>query len=245
MVAPAMRIAMWSGPRNISTAMMRSFSNRPGTFVSDEPLYAYYLAHTGKPHPGAQAVIDAYQTDWRAVTEQLIGPVPHGHPVWYQKHMSHHLLPDVAREWILQCANAFLIRSPAHMLASLARVLPEVRLEDTGLEQQFELFSWLRECTGKTPPVIDSADVLRDPRAVLSQLCEQLGLGFDEAMLSWPSGPRATDGNWAAHWYDSVHNSSGFTPYQPREVAIAPALERVLAQCEPLYQSLAAYRLRP
>lgn len=233
---------MWSGPRNISTAMMRAFGARDDAAVCDEPLYAYYLHETGLAHPGAAEVIASQPTDWQTVVAQLTGPIPGGKTVWYQKHMSHHLLPAVDREWLIDLRNAFLIRSPKAMLASLARVLPHPTLDDTGLPQQVALFDWLRAC-GQTPPVVDAEDVLRDPPRLLAALCARLGLAFTPDMLSWDPGPRPTDGVWARHWYGSVANSGGFTPWQPRDVQLTDTVAPLLAPCEELYQRLYRERL--
>lgn len=237
MSAP-IRIAMWSGPRNISTAMLRSFGNRADAWVSDEPLYAHYLAHTGRDHPGRDEIIACHEPDWRRVVAVLTGPVPGGKPVWYQKHMSHHLLAHIERDWLLGMRNAFLIRNPRRMLASLVRVLPDPGLEETGLPQQVSLFEWLRERTGETPPVVDSRDVLENPRAALESLCAALGIGFSDAMLEWPPGRRDTDGVWAKHWYDSVEHSTGFAPYAPKQVTLDSRFDALLAECESLYAKL-------
>jgi hypothetical protein len=193
-------IAMWSGPRNISTAMLRSWGERSDTFVCDEPLYAHYLLTTGVEHPGRDEVIASQENDWRRVVEWLTGEIPEGRSVFYQKHMAHHLLPVIGRDWLSNVTSVFLIRNPGEMLTSLIRVTPEVGLNDTGLPRQWELFERQRETTGTAPPVIDSRDVLENPRGVLSALCGALDLPFDEAMLSWAAGPRPTDGVWAKHW---------------------------------------------
>ena len=193
------RLAMWSGPRNISTAMMRSFEARGDTVVSDEPLYAYYLHETGLDHPMAAEVIEHHEPDPKQVASHLTGPVPAGKTIWYQKHMAHHLLPGVERGWLDQLTHAFLIREPAEMLPSLTHKLGLPRLEDTGLPQQVEIFRRMREETGATPPVIDSRDVLEDPKRVLGLLCDAVGIEFTERMLSWEPGRRPTDGIWASH----------------------------------------------
>src|SRR5262245_8418502 len=166
-MSEGVRIAMWSGPRNISTALMRSFGNRPDTYVSDEPFYAHYLADTGKDHPGREEVIAHHESDWREVARALTGPIPEGKAVWYQKHMSHHLLSHMERDWMLGLPHAFLIRSPREMLASLAQVLDEPVLTDTGLPQQVALYDWVEARTGNHPPVIDAREVLEDPARML------------------------------------------------------------------------------
>jgi hypothetical protein len=235
------RIAMWSGPRTVSTALMRSFENRPDTVVVDEPLYAYYLARTGKDHPGRDEIIASMPADWRIVlTELATAPLPAGASVYYQKHMTHHLLQDIDRDALAGLTHAFLIRDPRRLLTSYAKVRSRPVLADLGLEQQVEIF---RAFGG---PVIDSADILRAPRPALEALCDALGIPFHQAMLSWPGGPRPSDGIWARHWYDSVWRSTGFAPAsQATTVDVPPDLAPLAAQCQPFYEELAAHRLRP
>jgi hypothetical protein len=235
------RIAMWSGPRTVSTALMRSFGNRPDTAVIDEPLYAYYLARTGVDHPGRDEVIASMPTDWRVVLAQLsTAAVPGRKTVFYQKHMTHHLLPEIDRGALAGLTHGYLIRDPVRLLASYAKVRSSPELADLGLEQQLEIF---RTFGG---PVIDSADILRAPRRALEALCDALGIGFDAAMLSWPPGPRPTDGVWARHWYGSVWRSTGFGEHvEIAPVDLAPDLAPLAAQCQPYYEELAAHRLRP
>jgi hypothetical protein len=235
---------MWSGPRNISTTLLRSWGARTDTFVCDEPLYAHYLLETGAPHPGRDEVIAAQETDWRKVADWLTGPVPEGKPVFYQKHMAKHLLPDVGRDWLDALTHAFLIREPAEMLASFARVVPDPTLEDTGLPLQWELFQRAADRSGQAPPVIDSRDVLEDPAALMSRLCAALGVPYTDAMLRWPAGRRATDGVWAPHWYAAVEASTGFAPPGPRRDAPPAGMEALYEQCLPWYERLAAHRLR-
>jgi Sulfotransferase domain len=239
-----LRVAMWSGPRNISTAMMRSWGNRDDTVVVDEPLYAHYLAVTEKPHPGASEVIAAGQTDWRKVVAQLVGSVPDNKRIHFQKHMTHHLLPNMGREWLGHLTNCFLIRNPREVLASYAKIVEMPALEDTGFPQQAEIFAWVRARTGRVPPVLDAADVLRNPRRMLSLLCEALGSDFQEAMLSWPPGPRATDGVWAKHWYGEVEKSTSFRPYQPTEIKLPSHLETLHTECQQHYAELHTHRIR-
>lgn len=232
---------MWSGPRNISTALMRSWGNRPDTFVCDEPLYAYYLTRIEVNHPGRDEVIAAHDTDWRRVIRWLTGFVPSGATIFYQKHMAHHLLPEMDRDWLSRLTNCFLIRDPAGMLASLEAKMGLPTLRDTGLPQQLEIFRDVRRRTGSVPPVIDSADVLRDPRRTLGALCDRLGIGFTDAMLSWPAGRRETDGTWARYWYDRVEQSTGFEPYRERTVELSPSLRDLLQECRPYYEEMAKY----
>jgi len=231
---------MWSGPRTVSTALMRSFENRPDTVVVDEPLYAYYLARTPIDHPGRDEIIASQPTDWREVLTGLAqAPLPAGASVYYQKHMTHHLLPEIDRTAFAGLKHAFLIRDPRRLLASYARVRSEPTVADLGIVQQAEIF---RAFGG---PVIDSADILRDPPAALEGLCDALGIGFDPAMLSWPPGPRPSDGVWAKYWYDNVWKSTGFGPPRPAGPADLPAhLEPLAAACQPYYAELAEHRIR-
>jgi hypothetical protein len=234
---------MWSGPRNISTALMRSWGNRADTAVCDEPFYAHYLQHTGLAHPGAAEVIAAQETDWRKVAAYLGGAVPEGKRIFYQKHMAHHLLAHMSRGWIEELTSCFLIRDPVEMLASLARITPRPTLSDTGLPQQVEIFELVRRAKGAPPAVLDARDVLEDPRGLLSLLCETLEVEFREEMLSWPPGGRPTDGVWARHWYGEVENSTAFKPYRPKAEPLQPHLRELCAQCMGYYKKLHAFRL--
>lgn len=238
-----LRLAMWSGPRNISTAMLRAFGNRPDTAVTDEPLYGYYLRQTNLDHPGREEVIAAQPDDWRTVAEWLCGPVPENRTVWYQKHMSHHLLPEIEPDWLSKLTNCFLIRQPREVLASYTQVRETVTLEDTGLPQQAALFDRLFAETGKAPPVLDAKDVLQDPPRLLRALCDSAGLEFTDAMLSWPPGPRATDGVWSKYWYSSVTDSTGFVAYKPKTVTLTAELEELAERCAPYYERLQEHRL--
>ena len=234
------RIAMWSGPRNISTAMMRSFENRPDTSVSDEPLYAAYLDATGLSHPMRDEILAAQPIDCRAVEQALTGPVPGGRTVWYQKHMTHHMRPDFGRDWIDRVTNAFLLRAPEAVLASYVEKRSAVTLEEIGLPQQVELFERVADRLGRAPPVIAAQDVLADPRRTLTRLCQGCGLAFDEAMLHWPAGKRASDGVWAPAWYDKVEQSTGFGPPR-REIAfesLPDRLKPIAEAARPLYERL-------
>jgi Sulfotransferase domain len=239
--AAVTRVAMWSGPRTVSTALMRSFSNRPDTMVVDEPLYAFYLARTSIDHPARAEIIASMPADWPTVLTSLVqAPLPDGISVYYQKHMTHHLLPEVDRSALAGLRHAFLIRDPRQLLASYARVRSAPVLADLGLAQQAKIFATFGG------PVIDSADVLRYPRAALEALCDALEIGFDPAMLSWAAGPRPTDGVWAPYWYDAVWRSTGFGPYrEPDKHDLPPELDGLAAQCLPFYEELAAHRLRP
>lgn len=241
--APAVRIAMWSGPRNISTAMMRAWENRPDTMVWDEPFYGHYLLATGIDHPGRHAVIAAEETNWRTVVKRLLAPLPAGITIFYQKHMAHHLLPGMDRGWLDKVFNAFLIRDPVEVLASYTERRPDVTLADLGFEQQMEIFDQVRARTGTVPPVLDSRDVLTDPRRLLGLLCEAAGVPFLDCMLAWPPGPRRSDGVWARHWYDKVEKSTGFAPYRPRRKVLPEVLKPLADAARPYYDHLYGFRL--
>lgn len=239
------RIAMWSGPRNISTAMMRSWGNRPDTFVCDEPFYAHYLAATGREHPGAAEVIASGETDWRRVIERLTGDVPKGKQVFYQKQMTHHLLPKMERGWLEAVTNCFLIRDPREVMASYIKKNNDPTLEDIGFVQQAEIFDWVRARTGAIPPVIDARDVLESPRKILGLLCAAVGVEFMDSMLSWPAGPRETDGIWAKHWYREVETSTSFRRPSSRDPEPVPShLHEIHARGRECYERLHRYRLR-
>jgi Sulfotransferase domain len=239
------RIAMWSGPRNISTAMMRSFGARPDTAVVDEPFYAAYLAQTKLNHPMRDEVLASQPNDWREVVRTLLAPIPGGKPVYYQKHMTHHMLDDFGLDWMAQVRNAFLIRDPAAVLASYVQKRGDVNLADIGVVRQRELFEREADRLGSAPPVVEGADVLANPERTLAKLCAGLGIGYTAAMLTWPAGRRATDGVWAPAWYNAVEQSTGFGP--PPAPAAAPLpdeLQRIADTARPHYDALAAHRLR-
>jgi hypothetical protein len=239
------RIAMWSGPRNISTAIMRSWGNRPDTFVCDEPFYACYLKATGRDHPDAAEVIARGETDSRKVIAPLIGPIPEGKRIFYQKQMTHHLLPEIDRGWLAAVTNCFLIRDPAEVIVSYVKKNNDPTLEDIGFVQQAEIFAWVRAATGQVPPVIDAHDVLENPEKILRLLCRAIDIEFSDAMLSWPPGLRETDGIWAKHWYGEVATSTTFR--KPAESVVPAVPERLRDVCErarECYARLCAHRLR-
>ncbi|HCT44906.1 MAG: sulfotransferase family protein [Phycisphaerae bacterium] len=242
------RIAMWSGPRNISTALMRSWGARSDCFVSDEPLYAHYLSAIDedkrREHPAHEEVMRSQPTDWREVAAYLTGPIPNGKQVWYQKHMSHHLTEGMGRDWIAGLTNCFLIREPAAMITSFIKIIDNPTPTDLGLPQQVELFQWLQQQTGETPTVIDSRDVLMDPAGMLAKVCERVGVAFDASMLAWEPGGREEDGVWAPRWYSSVYQSTGFAPYQEKHEPVPERLRGVLEECNALYETLAAHKIR-
>jgi hypothetical protein len=245
MASEPIRIAMWSGPRNISTAMMRSFGSRADTAVVDEPFYAAYLASTGIIHPMNAVVLASQPNDWREVVTSLLGAVPDGKAIFYQKHMTHHMLPEFGRDWIGRMRNAFLIRDPAAVLASYVRKRGEVNLADIGIVQQRELFDREAQRLGTAPPVVEGLDVLADPARVLARLCAALGIEYTDAMLSWPPGRRATDGVWAPAWYDGVEQSTGFeAPPAQVEGSLPDHLRRIADQARPHYEAMAGFSLR-
>ena len=245
------RIAIWSGPRNISTALLRAWGSRADTAVTDEPLYAAYLAATGKEHPGRAAILASQPTDWETVAEHLTGPAPlapeasgDAPALWVQKHMAHHLLPHMGRAWLDGFRHAFLIREPAAMLASLAKVLPDARLEDTGLPQQVELFERTADRLGHAPPVLNGRAVRAAPEPLLRALCAALNVPWDPAMLCWEPGPRATDGVWGPVWYQRLYDTTGFEPPEAEREAVVPEpLAPVLEAARPLYERLAAFQI--
>jgi hypothetical protein len=243
MERPSVRIAMWSGPRNISTAMMRAWGNRPDTVVCDEPLYSHYLHMTGRAHRGAAEVIAAGETNLSKVIERLTGPIPDGKTIFYQKHMTHHVLAGMIGNWMRQLTHAFLIREPGQMLTSLIKHVPDASLADTGYRQQVEIFDWVRESSGKTPPVLDARDVLENPRRLLGLLCDALGVDFNDYMLSWPPGLRDTDGVWAKYWYNEVTTTTSFQPYRAKNEEVPEHLHELLAECRRYYAQLYAHRL--
>ena len=238
------RIAMWSGPRNISTAMMRSFGARADCAVSDEPFYGAFLKTSGEQHPMTDETIASMDCDWNSVLHILSGDAPGGEPVWYQKHMPHHMVGPISIREMPGHRHAFLIRAPERVVASY-RAKNELReAEMLGFARMREYFDYERERSGRTPPVVDSDDILRDPAGFLSKLCEALGIEWDDAMLSWRKGPHPEDGIWGEHWYDKVNASTGFGA-PPGEL---PALEgeyaEVAEQCRADYEAMREFRIR-
>ena len=239
------RIAMWSGPRNISTAMMRAWENRGDCAVSDEPLYAHYLAETGADHPARDEVVAAGETNWRVVADALTAAAPDGKPVWYQKHMSHHLLPRIGHDWIHALTNAFLIRDPDEVVSSYLRTRDTVTPDDIGIPQERRLFDEIADHDGIAPVVVDADVFLRDPEAHLRALCAALGVAFTSRMLSWPAGERASDGVWAPHWYANVWKSTGFElPRERDAIRLDGEAKRVSEACREDYAYLRAFALK-
>lgn len=239
-----MRIVMWSGPRNLSTAMMRSFSSRADTSVVDEPFYAAYLAATGLDHPMKEDILAAGETDWRKVAEACASE-PDDPPIRYEKHMTHHMIDGFGLDWMTGASVAFLIRDPAAVAASYAVKREEVSAADLGNKRQAEIFDTVADLIGSPPPVVDARDIRAAPEIVLTKLCAALGIPFDPAMLSWPAGPHPSDGVWAPHWYNAIYASTGFAPPDPEPPKLTPELEDIVAKARPHYERLAAYRLTP
>ena len=237
------RIGMWSGPRNISTAMMRSWENRPDTVVVDEPLYAAYLHRTGIDHPMRDEVIASQPTELDEAVAALLEPLPPGADVHYAKHMSHHVARDMDLTWTLAFRNVLLIRDPAEVVASYVRARESCEAEDIGLPQQGWLLD-LWDAHGADVPIVDAGDFLRAPEPHLRWLCDWLGIEFTDRMLSWPAGPRDSDGVWAPHWYAAVWRSTGFEPWRPRETALSDHDAAVAAACRPVYEALYGRRVR-
>ena len=243
-------LAMWSGPRNISTAMMRAFENRTDTAVWDEPFYAHYLSTTGLDHPMRDAVIDAGETDADTVIARCLKTPsrPNRHRAvprfWFQQHMPMHMQPEIPLDWTAEARNFFLIRRPEAVIASYHDRRADPTSDDVGFERQAELFNLITQLQGSAPPVIDSDTVLAAPEATLRALCNALAIPFDPAMLSWPPGARNDDGVWAAHWYGSVETSTGFAP--PRAPRPLPDHLAPLAEaCRPHYETLAVHAITP
>lgn len=229
------RICLWSGPRNVSTALMYGFAQRSDTRVVDEPLYGHYLRVSGADHPGRRDVMAAMDCDGdRVVREVILGPCDR--PILFMKQMAHHLV-GIDTSFLSQTDNVLLIRDPAEMLPSLAKNLPVPELADTGLAVQTDLFRRFAEM-GRDPIVLDARRLLLDPQAVLGGLCDRLSIQFSDSMLTWPPGPRPEDGVWAPHWYENVHRSTGFQPYRPKTDPFPDRLARLLEACRPHYEML-------
>jgi hypothetical protein len=238
-----MKIAMWSGPRNLSTALMYAFAARPDCAAWDEPFYAAYLSATGIDHPMTGEIIAAGITDPARVAATCLGPVPDNREHWYQKHMTLHMIPAFDRGFLKGLTNAFLIRHPARVIASYARKREAPTFADLGFAQQAQLYDQVADLTGKAPPVISAESIRATPRAALTRLCTALGLSFSDAMLSWPPGPKPQDGVWAPHWYNAVHRSTGFDDPEGPLPDLPPEFQRLADQAMPSYERLATLAL--
>ena len=237
------RIAMWSGPRNISTAMMRAWENRVDTAVVDEPFYACYLTASGIVHPMQQEVLASQSSDWQQVIDEVLeAPLQNQQTIQYQKHMTQHMLSEVDTAWLSSLRHAFLIRHPGEVVASYGRKRGSVTAQDIGFARQTELYE-LAVSSGANPAIVDGADVLRSPGNVLRKLCAHLQVPFDDKMLSWPAGSRESDGVWAPHWYNKVEQSTGFGAYSPKNLNLDQQQQDVVDQCLPYYQSMYEKRL--
>lgn len=234
---------MWSGPRNMSTTMMRSFGARVDTTCVDEPFYAAYLKATGLRHPMSDEIFEAQSANPTEVIADLTCPSERDPPIFYQKHMTHHMVPEFSRAWMGDCRNVFLIRHPARVIPSYARKMEQVSLGAIGFPQQLSVFETAAELENQPPLVIDSDDILRDPEGILRLLCTALGISWDENMLSWPSGPKPEDGAWAPHWYDAVWCSTGFGPPPGPLPEVEPGLQSILAKALEVYDALARHKL--
>ena len=235
---------MWSGPRNISTAMMRSWGSRSDTFVIDEPYYAHYLSQNDLDHPGRDEVIGEGELDSEKVSQGLVNDTKDSCSIYYQKHITHHLLDSIDREWMKSVINCFLIRDPKDMIISYSKVHPNLNMHLLGLEEQNEIFEYVKNITGEIPPIVDAKDVLLNPRNILSKLCGNIGITFSEEMLSWSRGPRDTDGNWGKYWYKNVMNSTGFNEYKSKKEDVPKEYEQLYQKCYILYKKLHRLRLK-
>ena len=235
---------MWSGPRNISTALMRSWESRSDTFVIDEPFYAHYLSVTNVNHPGRDEIVQSGETDQSVVSKGLISDIDDSCSIYFQKHMTHHMIPSVDRDWMKDVVNCFLIRNPKDMILSYTKVNSNLNMHLLGLEEQYELFEYVTKINGRAPPVVDSKDILIDPRKILSLLCEKVGVIFSEEMLSWSKGVRDTDGIWAKYWYDNVINSTGFNTYTEKNEVIRDDYLQLYEDCLKIYEKLSKHKIK-
>ncbi len=241
--APLKRLAMWSGPRNISTAMMRAFENRPDCAVWDEPFYAAYLQHSGVVHPMQSEIIADGLPNPDDVVRGLLDLPPAGEPLFYQKHMSHHMIDVMPRDWFSEVTHGFLLRHPEKVTASYAAKRDEVSLEDIGFPQLVEIFDQICDATGKAPPVLDSDEIPSRPKACLSALCTAWDFPFTEAMLTWPPGKRDSDGIWADWWYGQVWQTTGFQAVAPKQINLTAEQQKVADAAMPYYERMQRYVL--
>lgn len=232
-----MKLAMWSGPRNLSTAMMYAFENRADFAVWDEPFYAAYLAKTGYDHPMAADIIAAHETDPEKIAAQILDTIPQQKPHFYMKHMPHHMIDGIPTGWTKDCTNVHLIRHPSRVIASYGVKRADITDDDIGFRQQADLYDQIGGV------VIDSADIRKDPEGMLKKLCAAIDLPFDPAMLSWAAGPRKDDGIWAAHWYNAVHKSTGFAGAEGPLPVLTGRDSDLLENALPYYDKMAAHKI--
>ena len=234
-----MIIACWSGPRNISTALMRSWSSREDTFVTDEPFYAYYLKATMKNHPMREKIIKHYLSDYDKVVHYLTGKNPNQKKIWYQKHMAHHLIDLSKIEWVKNCENCILVRHPKEVISSFSAKNKLCSVEELGYPQQLEIINFLKK-SNKRFRVIDSEDLLKNPKGVLSSWCESININFDKSMLSWSEGSHKNDGIWWKHWYDNVIKTTGFKKYQKKDISIENKYDSIYNESMTYYNYIKA-----
>lgn len=235
---------MWSGPRNVSTAVMYAFAQRPDTQVVDEPFYAHYLLQSGADHPGRAEVLESQPRDPAIVMRKLLSQAPK-HDVLFLKNMAHHMveMDEELDTLVNEFVHVFLIRDPAEMLLSLDKTLTNPSMRDTAYRRQLQLFEKVQS-SDRPFGVIDSRELLQDPKHILSALCGKLNIPFTEEMLSWDAGPIPEDGIWAKHWYDNVHQSTGFEPYIPKKESIPDRLKPLYDECRPIYNKMFAHAIK-
>jgi len=238
MTDPVKRIAMWSGPRNISTAMMRSWENRDDTAVVDEPFYACYLTASGVEHPMQKEILADQSSLWTdVISNELQKSLENGQQIQYQKHMTHHMIGELDQKWFASLAHIFLIRHPAEVLMSYSQKRESVNALDLGFARQYELYQTAVKL-GANPPILDTSDILQNPAKLLRKLCTKIGVSFDQNMLNWPAGKRDSDGVWAPHWYANVEKSTCFAPYEKKIISLTTDAQLVVDQCMPYYQTM-------
>lgn len=239
-----MRIAMWSGPRNISTALMRSFENRTDTHVTDEPFYAYFLKESGENHPAREEILNDQSSSWETVSNTLTGAIPNQKQIWYQKHMAHHIFDYSDLNWTKRVINLFLIRNPKEVIVSYQKRFKLVDHLQLGYNQQVQIIKTIADATGDHPVVINAKDMLMNPEKILKKLCNILNIDFDKKMLNWPPGKRDTDGVWAPHWYSEVEKTTEFQPYSYQDVELDSKWGGIYDRCMVDYEYLNAYSLK-
>ncbi|HIA07357.1 MAG TPA: sulfotransferase family protein [Flavobacteriales bacterium] len=229
------KIALWSGPRNISTALMYSFANRSDTAVVDEPLFGYFLKHTGVWRPSRKEVLATMETNAINIMDTLLNP-PTDMPVYFMKHMANHLI-DLNLDFLANFENVLLIRDPKDMLLSYSKNVKEPTLLDTAYKMQVDLLDFFTE-RGMPYVILNAKNVLLNPERQLKILCEKLNISFQDSMLEWEAGSRQEDGIWAKYWYDSVHKSTGFGAYREKDQELPLNLISLYDECMYYYAKL-------